>query len=288
MLDSSRDRLLAVRADLHSHSIVSDGVLPPAALVERAAAHGVELFALTDHDELAGLAAAADAARRVGLRFVPGVEISVTWGTKTVHVVGLGVDSANTQLAQGLAQVRSGRLQRAQQMAAALEQQGIQGAYEGALAVAGNPNMVSRTHFARFLVDTGRCRDVRDVFTRYLAEGKPGYVPHQWATLADAVQLIHAAGGAAVIAHPARYKLGSLALHELFAEFKGLGGSAIEVVTSNHTDRDIERFAATAREFGFEASAGSDFHGPGEAEGVELGCVARLPADLTPVWHRFL
>jgi predicted metal-dependent phosphoesterase TrpH len=288
MPDSSRDRLLAVRADLHSHSIVSDGLLPPAALVERAATQGVELFALTDHDELAGLGAAADAARRVGLRFVPGVEISVTWGSTTVHVVGLGVDAADAQLAQGLARVRSGRLRRAQQMAAELEQQGIEGSYQGALAVAGNPNMVSRTHFARFLVDTGRGRDVRDVFTRYLAEGKPGYVPHQWATLAEAVQLIRAAGGAAVIAHPARYKLGSLALHELLSEFKALGGAAIEVVTSNHTNRDIERFAAMAREFGFEASAGSDFHGPGEAEGVELGCVARLPADLLPVWHRFL
>jgi 3',5'-nucleoside bisphosphate phosphatase len=287
MPDSSRDRLHAVRADLHAHSTVSDGMLAPAALVERAAAQGVELFALTDHDEIAGLAAARDASQRIGLRFVPGVEVSVTWGGKTVHIVGLGIDPADALLSERLAAVRAGRLRRAQTMGEELARAGIAGAYEGALALAGNPQMISRTHFARHLVDSGHCRDVRDVFTRYLAEGKPGYVPHQWATLADAVQMIGAAGGAAVIAHPGRYKLGALALHELMTEFKALGGAAIEVATSNHTEREMKRFAALAREFSFEASGGSDFHGPGEAENVELGRVARLPGDLMPVWHRY-
>jgi predicted metal-dependent phosphoesterase TrpH len=276
-----------VRADLHAHSTVSDGMLAPAVLVERAAEQGVELLALTDHDEIAGLAAARDASERVGLRFVPGVEVSVTWGGKTVHIVGLGIDPADTLLAERLAAVRSGRMRRAQTIGEELARAGIAGAYEGALALAGNPRMISRTHFARHLVDSGHCRDVRDVFKRYLAEGKPGYVPHQWATLADAVQMIRAAGGAAVIAHPGRYKLGALALHELMTEFKALGGAAIEVATSNHTEREMGRFAALAREFGFEASGGSDFHGPGEAENVELGRVARLPGDLMPVWHRY-
>ena len=277
-----------VRADLHAHSSVSDGTLPPEDVVVRAAEHGVELFALTDHDEVAGLDTAVATAHRIGLAFVAGVEVSVTWGGTTVHVVGLGIDHRDARLAERLAAVRSGRIQRAQEMGEQLARAGIDGAYEGALVYAGNPQMISRTHFARYLVDTGHCRDVRDVFTRYLVEGKPGYVPHAWATLAEAVETIHEAGGVAVVAHPGRYRFSELALHELLHEFRDLGGTGLEVATSNHSEREMRRFAAVAREFGFEASGGSDFHGPGEAENVELGRVARLPPDLTPVWHRFV
>jgi predicted metal-dependent phosphoesterase TrpH len=277
-----------LRADLHSHSIISDGTLAPGELVARAATQGVELFALTDHDEVAGLDEAVDAARAAGLPFVPGVEVSVTWGGTTLHIVGLGIAHRDERLHERLARVRSGRIRRAEEMGRQLAQAGIDGAYEGALVYAGNPQMISRTHFARYLVDTGHCRDVREVFTRFLVEGKPGYVPHAWATLAEAVQTIREAGGVAVLAHPARYKVSEVALHALLCEFRDLGGTGIEVVTSNHTERDVRRFAALAREFGFEASGGSDFHGPGEAENVELGRVARLPADLTPVWHRFV
>jgi predicted metal-dependent phosphoesterase TrpH len=277
-----------VRADLHSHSCISDGTLAPEALVARAAEHDVELFALTDHDEVAGLAAAGAAAHRVGLPFVPGVEVSVTWGGCTVHIVGLGIDPAAAGLQERLAAVRAGRTRRAQQRGDELARAGIDGAYDGALAYAGNPQMISRTHFARYLVETGHCRDVREVFTRYLVAGKPGYVPHAWATLDEAVDMIRDAGGVAVVAHPGRYKLGELALHELLVAFRNFGGTAIEVATSNHSERDMRRFAELARVFGFEASGGSDFHGPGEAENVELGRVARLPADLVPVWHRFV
>lgn len=283
-----RDRLLAVRADLHSHSCISDGTLPPARLVQRAAANGVELFALTDHDEVAGLEEAAATAAALGLPFVPGVEVSVTWGGTTLHIVGLGVAFRDSPLARRLADVRSGRVRRAQAMGEQLARAGIEGAYEGALAYAGNPQMISRTHFARYLVDTGHCRDVREVFTRYLVEGKPGYVPHEWARLDEAVAMIRDAGGVAVVAHPGRYKLSSLALHELLVQFEALGGTAVEVVTSNHSEREIQRFAELAREFGFEASCGSDFHGPGEAENVELGRVAPLPPGLVPVWHRWV
>lgn len=277
-----------VRADLHSHSNVSDGTLPPEALVARAHAQGVQLFALTDHDEVAGLDAAAATARGLGLPFVPGVEVSVTWGGTTIHVVGLGIDHRDGRLDARLAAVRSGRIRRAREMGEQLARAGIDGAYEGALVYAGNPQMISRTHFARFLVDTGHCRDVRDVFSRYLVEGKPGYVPHAWAALDEAVDMIGDAGGVAVVAHPGRYKISELALHTLLAEFRNLGGTGLEVATSNHTEREMRRFAELAREFGFEASGGSDFHGPGESENVELGRVARLPADLTPVWHRFV
>jgi hypothetical protein len=246
------------------------------------------LYALTDHDEVGGLEQAATAAQRLGLAFVPGVEVSVTWGSTTLHIVGLGVEYRDGRLEARLGAVRSGRIARAQEMAEQLARAGIEGAYEGALVYAGNPQMISRTHFARYMVETGHCRDVKDVFSRYLVEGKPGFVPHAWAALGEAIDMIRDAGGVAIVAHPGRYRLNDLALHALLEEFRELGGTAIEVSTSNHTEREMRRFAELAREFGFEASGGSDFHGPGESESVELGRVARLPSDLVPVWHRFV
>ena len=276
-----------LNADLHSHSTVSDGTLSPRDLVRRAAEQGVELFALTDHDELGGVAEAAACAAQVGLAFVPGVEISVTWAGRTVHVVGLGIDPANEALREGLATVRSGRTERARRMAEQLATVGIGGAFEGALKHVGNPELVSRTHFARFLVELGVCRDTREVFGRYLVEGKPGYVPHRWAQLSQAVRWIVESGGVAVIAHPGRYLFSENELWALAAEFRDLGGAAIEVVTSNHGAEQAQRFAAMALEFGFAASRGSDFHGPGESS-AELGRVGALPQRLTPVWDRFL
>lgn len=278
----------AVAADLHSHSSVSDGVLTPRDLVARAADRAVELFALTDHDEVSGLEEAAATARGLDLRFVHGVEISVTWGSTTVHVVGLGIDPDDRRLRRALAGVRSGRTARARQMGEGLAAAGVADAYEGALRYVSNPELISRTHFARFLVDTGVCHDVRDVFKRYLVAGKPGYVPHDWAHLDEAVQWIKASGGVAVLAHPGRYRVGDLKLHELVKEFREAGGVALEVVTSNHTREQVRQFAAMAIEMELEASRGSDFHGPDEAENVELGLVAPLPPGLTPVWHRFL
>ena len=262
-------------------------MLSPRELVQRASERAVELFALTDHDELAGLEEAAATARDLDLSFVTGVEISVTWASTTVHVVGLGIDPDDRKLLKALARVRSGRTERAQQMSAGLAAAGIEDAYEGALRYVRNPELISRTHFARYLVDTGICRDVRDVFKRYLVAGKPGYVPHEWAHLDEAVQWITAAGGVAVLAHPGRYRVGDLKLHELVREFKEAGGVALEVVTSNHSREQVRQFAALALEMELEASRGSDFHGPGEAENVELGVVAPLPPGLTPVWHRF-
>jgi hypothetical protein len=276
-----------LNADLHSHSTVSDGTLSPRDLVLRAAEQGVGLFSLTDHDELGGLAEAAACAEEIGLAFVPGVEISVTWAGRTVHVVGLGVDPANEALRRGLATVRSGRTERARRMAEQLAAAGIGGAFEGALKYVGNPELISRTHFARFLVELGVCRDTREVFGRYLVEGRPGYVPHRWAQLSQALRWIVEAGGVAVIAHPGRYRFTDIELGALAAEFRDLGGEAIEVVTSNHGAEQAQRFAAMALEFGFAASRGSDFHGPGESN-AELGRVGALPQRLTPVWERFL
>lgn len=282
-----RTSLHDLNADLHAHSTVSDGTLAPEALVRRAADKGVELLALTDHDELGGLAAAAAAAEQAGLAFVPGVEISVTFAEHTVHIIGLGIDPGNDELRDGLAEVRAGRMRRARAMADGLAAAGIDGALEGALAFAGNLDLVSRTHFARWLVQTGRCSDVREVFGKYLVAGKPGCVAHCWASLAEAVSWIGAAGGVAVIAHPGRYKFGEPVLRSLFAEFKGVGGIGIEVATSNHTPEQFKRYAAIARELQLEASRGSDFHGPAESH-AELGRVSRLPDSLVPVWHRFV
>lgn len=276
-----------MNADLHCHSNVSDGLLAPAEVARRAHAGGVTVWSLTDHDELGGQSEARAAAEALGIRYLPGVEISVTWAARTLHVVGLGVDPSCPTLVEGLRATRNGRTARAQAMAAALEAVGIPGAYEGALRFVSNPDLISRTHFARFLVEKGFAPSTADVFDRFLGEGKPGYVPHRWATLEHAVSWIGAAGGIAVIAHPGRYSYTPLEFDALFGTFVDLGGRAIEVVTGSHTPDQYREYADVARRFGFEASRGSDFHAPGEGR-VELGALPPLPPDLTPVWDRLL
>jgi predicted metal-dependent phosphoesterase TrpH len=273
-----------LNADLHCHSVVSDGTLTPEALAERAASHGVELWALTDHDEIGGQARAAAAAKAVGMRYVTGVEISVTFLGKTVHIVGLGMDTDNTGLCEGLERTRGGRRLRAQEMADGLAKVGIKGAFEGALQYVGNPDLISRTHFARHLVETGVCKDTNEVFRKYLTEGKPGFVEHRWASLKDAVGWITGAGGMAVVAHPARYKFTPNEEFALFTEFKGHGGRGVEVVTGSHSAAEYVTYAATAQEFGLAASRGSDFHSPLESH-TELGTLPYLPGGLTPVWE---
>lgn len=270
-------------ADLHCHSVVSDGTLDPEALAARARANGVDLWALTDHDEIGGQRRAAAAARAQGMAYLTGAEISVTFANTTVHIVGLGFDAGDTRLIEGLARTRGGRGERAQEMAAQLAQVGIQGAYEGALRYVGNPELISRTHFARFLVEAGACKDTSEVFRKYLIEGKPGFVPHRWATLGDAVRWITEAGGVAVIAHPARYKLSANEEFALFSEFKQHGGQAVEVVTGSHSAAEAVSYAAMAQEFGLAASRGSDFHSPDESH-TDLGTLPPLPGHLTPVW----
>jgi predicted metal-dependent phosphoesterase TrpH len=273
-----------LNADLHCHSVVSDGTLTPEELAARAGANGVELWALTDHDEIGGQARALAAAHANGLKYLTGTEISVTFADETVHIVGLGFDAADPRMLEGLLATRGGRGGRAREMADQLAKVGIQGAYEGALKYAGNPELISRTHFARFLVEVGACRDTNEVFRKYLTEGKPGYVPHRWASLKDAVQWITRSGGVAVIAHPARYKFTANEEYALFSEFKAHGGQAVEVVTGSHTAAEATRYAGTAREFGLAASRGSDFHSPGESH-TDLGQLPFLPGELTPVWE---
>ena len=269
--------------DLHCHSTVSDGTLEPEVVAARARANGVDLWALTDHDEVGGLQRAAAAARAQGMAFLTGAEISVTFANTTVHIVGLGFDASDERLVQGLRQTRGGRGERAQEMAAQLAQVGIPGAYEGALRYVGNPELISRTHFARFLVEQRVCRDTGEVFRRFLTEGKPGFVPHRWARLGDAVRWICDAGGVAIIAHPARYSLSANEEFALFSEFRQHGGQGVEVVTGSHTTAECATYAGMAREFGLAASRGSDFHSPDESH-TDLGTLPPLPGDLTPVW----
>ena len=273
-----------LNADLHCHSVVSDGTLTPKALAARARANGVDLWSLTDHDEIGGQPRAAAAAKAEGMRYLTGTEISVSFAGKTVHIVGLGFDPDDAALHEGLARTRGGRGERAREMSDDLARVGIRGAYDGALKFVGNPELISRTHFARFLVETGVCRDTNEVFRKYLTEGKPGFVPHRWATLRDAVTWITDAGGLAVIAHPARYGFTPNEEYALFTEFIAHGGRGVEVVTGSHSSQEATTYAGMAQEFGLAASRGSDFHSPDESR-IDLGTLPGLPPALTPVWE---
>lgn len=273
-----------LNADLHCHSVVSDGTLTPEQLAERAAKNGVELWALTDHDEIGGQRRAAAAAKAHGMKYLTGTEISVTFIGATVHIVGLGFNPDDARMLAGLEKTRGGRRERAMEISDGLAKAGIKGAYEGALKYVGNPDLISRTHFGRYLVEAGVCKDTNEVFRKYLTEGKPGFVEHKWANLKEAVTWIRDGGGMAVIAHPARYKFSANEEYALFSEFKQHGGEAVEVVTGSHSVAEYDIYAKTAVEFGLAASRGSDFHDPAESH-TDLGTLPYLPGNLTPVWE---
>lgn len=273
--------------DLHCHSYISDGALSPAEVVRLAHTNGCTLLALTDHDHTGGLAEARAEAQKCGIRLINGVEISVTWRKRTVHIVGLDFDDGNEDLQKLLAEVRKGRLKRLEAIAAKLEKRGISGAYEGALALAANPEMVSRTHVAEFLINAGHVRNKQQAFTKYLGDGKPASVPHEWAGLAEAVAAVNGAGGLAVIAHPMRYGFSATAKRNLFEEFKAAGGAAIEVHSGNSDKNDRLNYALLAERYGLLASAGSDFHRQGDYGGGILGACPELPDNCKPVWDFF-
>jgi predicted metal-dependent phosphoesterase TrpH len=275
-----------LNADLHCHSVVSDGTLTPEALAERAKENGVHLWALTDHDELGGQQRAKTAASALNMDYLAGVEISVSWMGQTIHIVGLGIDAEHIGIIEGLRRTREGRGNRAKAMAEQLLKVGIPGAYEGALHYAGNHELISRTHFARFLVEQGICKNTEHVFKNYLVQDKPGYVPHMWAKLDDAVAWIKAAGGVAVIAHPGRYNFNAMQMDELYKHFKDIGGLGIEVITGSHSPDQYDTYGKIAQQYGFLASRGSDFHDPSESH-IDLGVLPHLPDHLTPVWSAF-
>ena len=273
--------------DLHCHSTVSDGMLSPGEVVRLAHQNGCTLLSLTDHDHTGGIAEARAEADKLGLRFVNGVEISVTWRGRTIHVVGLDFDEQDENLQNLLAQVRQGRLKRLEAIAAKLEKKGIGGAYDGALALAANKEMVSRTHIAEFLIQAGHVKNKQQAFTKYLGDGKPCAVRHEWATLADCVSAVNGAGGMTVIAHPMRYDLSATAKRNLFEEFKNLGGVGIEVHSGNCCKNDRLNYALLAERFGMLASAGSDFHRLNDFSGGILGACPELPENCKPVWEHF-
>lgn len=275
--------------DLHNHSIASDGLLTSSALIALAVNNGCDALALTDHDTTAGLVEAQKAADALNLRFIPGVEISVSWTpnadakSTTLHIVGLGFDAENPVLAAGLNGIREGRTARAKLMGDDFARIGMHGMFEAAYEFAENKSMIGRTHFARALVARGEVNGVGKAFNRYLTPGRPGFVAHRWASLGDALAWIMAAGGVAVMAHPGRYKLQKAEMTQLLGEFKDLGGRSIEVMTGSHSPPQFREYALRAKEFGFLASRGADYHGPGESH-YEPGQVPLLPDDLTPVW----
>ena len=272
-----------LHCDLHSHSTISDGTLTPTEMVLRAHEKGVEVYALTDHDATEGLKEAAQVAEKIGVHFVPGIELSVTWSHQTIHIVGLGINPDDEVLNNGLKELREFRRGRGEEIARKLEKAGLEKPLEGAKSFA-NGEILSRTHFARYLVEQGRAKDIRQVFKRFLVKGKPGYVAGKWASLEDALAWIHGAGGIAVIAHPARYKFSATRLRQLIAEFKQHGGLGFEAISGSHSPDEEMRMAQLANQFELFISKGSDFHSP-ENIYRELGAMQDIPAGCKPLWH---
>ena len=269
--------------DLHAHSTASDGTLSPAELMQHAHAAGVNVMALTDHDTTAGIAEARDAATQLGMEFIPGIELSVTWNNRTVHIVGLGIDENSEPIQAGIKKLMEFRQWRAEEIGRRLEKAGYPDMYEKAKAYS-NGRLIGRVHFARALVAAGHADTVGAVFKKFLVGGKPGFVPGAWAELGDVVNWIREAGGRAIIAHPARYDMTRTKLRQLIADFKELGGEGFEVCSGSHSKDDVNTMAQHARDFDLLASAGSDFHGP-ENPWVNLGQLAPIPQGLKPVWH---
>ena len=274
---------MAVQYDLHCHSTASDGTLTPRGLVACAAAAGVDVLALTDHDTVDGISEAGEAAVHYGLQFVPGIEISVTWKGRTIHIVGLHVDPGNRQLCSGLRTLQSFRQWRAKEIGRRLGKYGISNTYSAASSLSGG-GILSRTHFARVLVQEGYGDSLQKIFKRFLVPNKPGYVPGKWASLEEAVTWIGAAGGQAVIAHPARYRLTTCKLRQLMEEFRECSGTAIEVVSGSHSRDDVHRMAQFVVRHKLSASQGSDYHGP-DKPWVQLGKLPGLPAHCVPIWN---
>lgn len=271
------------RIDLHAHSNASDGVLTPSELVARAAQHGIEVLALTDHDTTAGIIEARQAAHRHGIGLVPAIEMSSAAGGKPLHVVGLGIDPDAAGLRRAIEGLRELRAERARRIGQKLARLGIPGAYEGACGEAGS-TVPGRAHFARWLLSRGICADNAEIFSRLLGRGRPAYVATAWPELEDTVAGIREAGGVAVLAHPMRYKFTASWLRRIAARFRECGGGAMEVVIANQPQRDTATAADVARRCGLKGSVGSDFHAAG-GYAPELGGFGALPPDIEPVWE---
>ncbi|HAY2095209.1 TPA: 5'-3' exoribonuclease [Escherichia coli] len=278
------DTNYSVIYDLHSHTTASDGCLTPEALVHRAVEMRVGTLAITDHDTTAAIAPAREEISRSGLalNLIPGVEISTVWENHEIHIVGLNIDITHPLMCEFLAQQTERRNQRAQLIAERLEKAQIPGALEGAQQLA-QGGAVTRGHFARFLVECGKASSMADVFKKYLARGKTGYVPPQWCTIEQAIDVIHHSGGKAVLAHPGRYNLSAKWLKRLVAHFAEHHGDAMEVAQCQQSPNERTQLATLARQHHLWASQGSDFHQP--CPWIELGRKLWLPAGVEGVWQ---
>lgn len=273
--------------DLHSHSLYSDGSLSPSDLFGLAAQRGVEMLALTDHDSIAGLEEARLASEAAGIRLIEGVEISVMWGKTLLHVLGLNIDARQVLLQDRLRRQAEARGLRARLIADRLAALGQGDCWEYVLTAAdGDPDRVGRTHFARYLLDTGRVRNLQQAFNKFLAEGKPAAVPIPWISLPEAIQWITEAGGVPVLAHPSRYGLSQTRLRALLQEFRALGGVGMEVSSGAERPNVVQQLAALAQRFELRASQGSDYHGA-HMPWLKLGVFPELPKACVPVWELF-
>ncbi|WP_200550837.1 RNase AM [Kosakonia sp. LAM2021] len=280
------DTNYAIIYDLHSHTTASDGLLSPEQLVHRAVEMRVGTLAITDHDTIDAIPAARTEIVRAGLdlQLISGVEISTVWENHEIHIVGLNIDIDHPAMRTFLQAQSERRVQRAKLIAERLEKAHIPGAWEGAQRLAQGAN-VTRGHFARFLVEQGKASNIADVFKKYLARGKTGYVPPQWCTIEQAIDVIHHSGGTAVMAHPGRYNLSAKWLKRLLAYFAQCGGEAMEVAQCQQAPNERTQLAAYARQFGLLASQGSDFHQP--CPWIELGRKLWLPAGVEGVWLKW-
>lgn len=270
--------------DLHSHTTASDGLLTPTELVERAVAMRVNVLAITDHDTIGGLEEARQAIhhQQLPLRLVAGVEISTLWENHEIHIVGLGMNTEHPSLCELLRQQVQHRQNRAEHIAARLEKSRIPDALAGASRLASG-GQITRAHFARYLVEIGVAPSINQVFKKYLAKGKIGYVPPQWCTIKQAVEAIHQSGGVSVLAHPGRYDLTAKWLKRLLTTFVESDGQAMEIAQCQQAPDERTQLARYARDFHLLGSQGSDFHQP--CAWIELGRKLWLPADVEPVWQ---
>ena len=273
---------MALSYDLHSHTSASDGSLSPTALVHYAIENGVDVLAVTDHDITSGVQEAVLAAESGPISVIAGVEISVVWRHQTLHILGLNIDPNHPGLLAGLKMIRQARVARARQIGESLAKTGIDGAYEAAKAISNGEN-VTRTHFAKILIEQGHAKDMKQVFKRYMVKGKPGYVAGEWAQLEEALSWIKEAGGVSVIAHPARYKMSATKMRMMIEEFMEAGGRGIEVVSGSHNKTESANIAQLAKRYNLLASRGSDFHDP-NIPYINMKTLPPLPIDLTPVW----
>ncbi len=276
---------MTYKYDLHSHSTASDGALSPTELVIRAKAQNVTALALTDHDTVSGLKEAIETASLMEINLIAGIELSTTWKKRCLHIVGLDIDPNSKILLDGLERQQNIRAERAKTIALKLEKKGIKGAYEAVVAASKN-GMITRSHFANFLLKENHVSRGQEAFDRYLGDGKPAYVTTIWAELNDAINWIQQAGGVAVLAHPLRYKMTASWMRRLLVEFKAMGGEGIEVVTGRSSKEDIRISSNYAKKFELAGSVGSDFHTP-KNQWIELGRFPQLPEGILPIWERF-